>query len=204
MGDAVRKLEPHAGLGYNCGLMDLVELTNGLRRLLLPPPQGQGQGQGQGLGGSPDTPALEALFRGYQERRQRETKALSDLSMKSVRMVAWLTWKDRAMSRYVLPYIPLTAITFNNEVGPLVSEMPVLEWLGEKELPVTARIPWKNYPLGASRGKEEVAAAGSAAAYGTKSLAVLLILALAAAQLGHPGVLQRAEGGFRALLQMVK
>ncbi|KAI0540082.1 hypothetical protein GGR58DRAFT_511929 [Xylaria digitata] len=33
VGDAVRKLEPHAGLGYNSGVSDLVELVNRLRQL---------------------------------------------------------------------------------------------------------------------------------------------------------------------------
>lgn len=34
VGDAIRKLEPHAGLGYNGGVADLIVLANGLRRLL--------------------------------------------------------------------------------------------------------------------------------------------------------------------------
>ena len=133
VGDAVRKLEPHAGLGYNCGVTDLVVLVNGLRTLLQD-------------GRNPSTGDLESVFRAYQDACMPTTEKMSEFSERSVRSLAWLTWKDRLMAKYVLPYVPISRYMLNNTVAPLVSESPVLEWLEEKALPHAA-VPWKCHPL---------------------------------------------------------
>ncbi|KAI1103388.1 putative monooxygenase [Jackrogersella minutella] len=133
VGDARRKLESHVGLGYNCGVTDLVVLLNGPRKLLKDIE-------------SPSTPDLELLFRAYQATRANETQKEADFSMIRARLLAWPTWKHRALAKYALPYLPLDRIMVNVIVAPLVSSTPVLEWLEEKELPAS-KVPWKYHPL---------------------------------------------------------
>ncbi|KAK8110650.1 uncharacterized protein PG998_007107 [Apiospora kogelbergensis] len=141
VGDAVRKLEPHAGLGYNCGVTDLVVLINKLRKLLLCPNEDSSSSNGA----LPGTQALEGLFKSYQADRAEDTQAMSDTSMKTVRMLAWPDWKYRVLAKYALPYLPLTSIAAKTIIGPLVADTPVLEWLKEGVLPASA-MPWKHHP----------------------------------------------------------
>ncbi|KAK8066710.1 hypothetical protein PG997_013457 [Apiospora hydei] len=133
VGDAVRKLEPHAGLGYNCGVTDLVVLVNKLRRLLLEDKR-------------PSRQSLEDLFRSYQADRAKDTQALSDTSMKAVRMLAWPDWRYRVIAKYIIPYLPVPRMMVKRVIGPLVVASPVLEWLKEGALPA-AKVPWKHHPI---------------------------------------------------------
>lgn len=91
VGDAVRKLEPHAGLGYNSGVTDLVVLINGLRRL-----SSNGQARAP-----PTTEDLEALFSAYQAQRMEDTPAIVAMSERRARMCAWLGVKDWFMATLV-------------------------------------------------------------------------------------------------------
>ncbi|OTB09179.1 hypothetical protein M426DRAFT_7194 [Hypoxylon sp. CI-4A] len=133
VGDAVHKLEPHSGLGYNCGVADLVVLTNELRHMLQ-------------RDNTPSTQDLETLFQAYQAKRAKDTQMMTELAMKTPRSLAWLTWRQKFMAKYVLPYFPVQKMHINGSVGPLVSKMPVLDWLEEKALPSSGIIPWKYHP----------------------------------------------------------
>lgn len=135
VGDAVRKMEPHAGLGYNCGIMDIVALTNALRQQLV-----------KSSGDAPSTQELETLFGRYQADRAQETKQGAKLSARAIRYLAWPTWKERFMSMYAMPYLPLTRMAANNDIAPFISGAAVLEWLDEKELPPSGK-PWKHHPF---------------------------------------------------------
>ncbi|KAI0095927.1 putative monooxygenase [Daldinia grandis] len=133
--DAVRKLEPHAGLGYNSGLADVVTLVNKLRRLLE-------------TTRSPDTKTLEALFADYQEEREKEEPIVHDISMRRARAYAWLSPMDKIMTKYVVPYTNLVEYSANRIYGPVVSRAPVLDWLEEKSnAKRNARIPYAHHPI---------------------------------------------------------
>ncbi|KAI0160723.1 putative monooxygenase [Xylariaceae sp. FL1272] len=140
VGDAVRKLEPHAGLGYNAGVMDVVVLTNALRRLL--------------LDGStaPTSRTFDDLFRKYQADRQHESKKWEKFSMDGARILAWPNLKTKFIATWVLPYFPLAELNMRNNIAPLVSSSRVLDWLEERPLPASS-FPWKNHPF--SQGKEK-------------------------------------------------
>ncbi|KAK6833441.1 hypothetical protein PG987_008135 [Apiospora arundinis] len=143
VGDAVRKLEPHAGLGYNCGVTDVVVLVNKLRKLL----HINGNDDNKKTSSAhPSTQILEDLFKSYQAERADDTHALSDTSMKAIRMLAWPDWKYRMLAKYALPYIPLTSLVAKSVIGPLVAATPVLEWLKEGVLPAPS-VPWKHHPM---------------------------------------------------------
>ncbi|KAI0884044.1 FAD/NAD(P)-binding domain-containing protein [Annulohypoxylon maeteangense] len=132
--DAVRKLEPHAGLGYNSGLVDMVVLVNMLRNLLETEP-------------SPTTKELEAVFANYQKDRLGDESAVHTISIRRARQTAWLTPFNKLMCKYIAPWINLAYIGVVYIWGPVVSRVPVLEWLEEKSLAKTLQIPYKYYPL---------------------------------------------------------
>ncbi|KAI0406243.1 putative monooxygenase [Xylaria palmicola] len=140
VGDAVRKLEPHAGIGYNAGLTDLVVLVNSLRRLLQAKK-------------SPSTREFDELFRTYQAARKEDTQKMSMISMRAARVLAWPSLKYKILAKYILPYLPLRRIDINKTVGPLVAATAVFEWLDERPLP-TADIPWTRYP--ASHANQDI------------------------------------------------
>ncbi|KAI0479918.1 putative monooxygenase [Xylaria cf. heliscus] len=131
VGDAVRKLEPHIGIGYNAGVTDLVVLVNGLRRLLQ-------------VDESPSTRAFAELFATYQADRKTETQKISDLSMRMARVLAWPSFTYKILAKYALPYSPWQRIIIRYTVGPLISGTPVLEWLDERMLPASI-IPWTTH-----------------------------------------------------------
>ncbi|KAI0906416.1 hypothetical protein F4823DRAFT_607231 [Ustulina deusta] len=133
VGDAVRKLEPHAGLGYNSGVSDLVDLVNGLRRLT----------RGR-TASAVTTEDLEALFRAYQTQRMEDMPAIMEMSERRARMCAWLTTKDWLMARVLVPWLPLGTYSVNHVLGPIISRAPVLEWLYEKRLPARA-VPYVHH-----------------------------------------------------------
>ncbi|KAI0127458.1 hypothetical protein BJ170DRAFT_373101 [Xylariales sp. AK1849] len=126
VGDAVRKLEPHAGLGYNSGLADVVALANKLRTLLLDTATNKGK---------PTTAALERLFGEYQEERMEVAPMLDKISRRRAREVAWLEWKDSVMARWVQPYFPMMWLGITYIFGPIIAKSPVLDWVAEVELP---------------------------------------------------------------------
>ncbi|KAI1454178.1 FAD/NAD(P)-binding domain-containing protein [Annulohypoxylon moriforme] len=132
--DAVRKLEPHAGLGYNSGLADVVVLANKLRNLLKTDP-------------SPITKQLEAAFADYQKVRLSDESTVHTMSIRRARQTAWLTPFNRIMCKYIAPWTNFAYIGMVYIWGPVVSRVPVLEWLEEKSLAKTFRVPYKYYPL---------------------------------------------------------
>ncbi|XDG02627.1 hypothetical protein ABKA04_002242 [Annulohypoxylon sp. FPYF3050] len=132
--DAVRKLEPHAGLGYNSGLADMVVLVNKLRNLLKTDP-------------SPTTKQLEAVFADYQKDRLSDESTVHTMSIRRARQTAWLTPFNRIMCKYIGPWIHFAYIGLVYIWGPVVSRVPVLEWLEETSLPKTLKVPYKYHPL---------------------------------------------------------
>ena len=132
VGDAVRKLTPNAGWGFNCGVVDLVVLVNHLRRLLKSDP-------------NPSREDLEALFKRYQAERADDTKKTYKASAQRVRSVVWPGWVQRWLAWYILPYFDLGKLDWTMTGRPLMRDSPVLEWLEEKHLP-SHRIKYKYYP----------------------------------------------------------
>ncbi|KAI1654009.1 putative monooxygenase [Daldinia decipiens] len=132
--DAIRKLEPHAGLGYNSGLADVVVLVNKLRRLLE-------------TTRSPDTKALEALFANYQEERGKEEPIVHAMSMRRARSYAWLSPMDKIMTKYIIPYTNFGIYSTNRIYGPVVSRAPILDWLEEKSNTKNVQIPYVHHPI---------------------------------------------------------
>ena len=130
VGDAVRKMEPHAGLGYNCGVSDVTALANGLWRLL----------QSRD-GEAPTTAALEKVFAAYTAQRAEDTALAADMSEKYIRFLAWPTPTHRFVAKYLMPYLPLTKWNYDFKLAPFIERAPLLEALGAptKHSPVSPR-----------------------------------------------------------------
>ncbi|KAI1308840.1 hypothetical protein F5Y03DRAFT_404651 [Xylaria venustula] len=84
VGDSVRKLEPHEGLGYNSGLSDLVDLINRLRRLT-----------GANTASPVVTADLESVFRAYQTQCMKDMPTIIDIFL----------WPYLPLSTYGIKYI---------------------------------------------------------------------------------------------------
>ena len=160
VGDAVRKLEPHAGLGYNTGVSDLVDLANRLQKLTL---------EKRSSSQAATTADLEAVFGAYQTERIEDTPAIISMSERRARMCAWLTTKDWFMARIVFPWLPIGVWSVNRILGPMISRTPVLDWLSEKHLPARA-MPYVHHP---QPGVKEAVKYGEAPAPSTSRLPVL-------------------------------
>ncbi|KAI1377088.1 FAD/NAD(P)-binding domain-containing protein [Hypoxylon crocopeplum] len=134
VGDAVRKLEPHAGLGYNSGLVDVVVLVNTLRRLLQ-------------TDASPSTEALEAAFADFQKERMQDEPTIDKMSRRRARMMAWLSPMNKIMAKYIGPWTNLAYWSLTYVFAPVVSRVPVLEWVEENNHPKTMRVPYVHHPI---------------------------------------------------------
>ncbi|KAI0847205.1 putative monooxygenase [Daldinia vernicosa] len=168
--DAIRKLEPHAGLGYNSGVADVVVLVNKLRRLLQ-------------TTRSPDTKALEALFADYQEERKKEEPMIQDMSIRRARLCAWLSPMDKIMAKYIIPYTNFAVYSTTHKYGPVVSRAPILDWLEEKSNnPKNVRIPYVHHPI--INGEKPKNALSRNHSYYSLSAFVGMITAAALAALG--------------------
>ncbi|KAI2463400.1 FAD/NAD(P)-binding domain-containing protein [Annulohypoxylon bovei var. microspora] len=132
--DAVRKLEPHAGLGYNSGLADMVVLVNKLRNLLK-------------TEASPTTKDLEAVFADYQKDRLGDESIVHTMSIRRARQTAWLTPFNKIMCKYIGPWIRFSYVGLVYIWAPVVSRVPVLEWLEETSLSKTVQVPYTHFPL---------------------------------------------------------
>jgi 2-polyprenyl-6-methoxyphenol hydroxylase-like FAD-dependent oxidoreductase len=143
VGDAVRKLDPHGGLGYNSGVGDIVELVNRLRRLLLSTEISQ---HGQALAVVPTADKLRAVFEEYESTRKRDEPAVHLASRQIARSSAWLNWGHQIMATWLMRYLPIGRWMLDYLIAPVVARVPVLEWLEEAELPQGAS-PWVHHPL---------------------------------------------------------
>ncbi|KAF3058940.1 putative monooxygenase [Daldinia childiae] len=167
--DAIRKLEPHAGLGYNSGLADVVVLVNKLRRLLE-------------TTRSPDTKALEAVFADYQEERKKDEPIVHDMSMRRARAYAWLSPMDKIMTKYIIPYTSFGVYSTNRIYGPVVSRAPVLDWLEEKSDTKNLKIPYAHHPI--VKGKKSKNALSRNHSYYNPSAYIGVVIAAALTGVG--------------------
>jgi 2-polyprenyl-6-methoxyphenol hydroxylase-like FAD-dependent oxidoreductase len=143
VGDAVRKLDPHGGLGYNSGVGDVVELVNRLRRLLRSTQSSQNQ---HALGVLPTAAELQAVFDEYERTRKRDGPPVDLVSRQIARSSVWLNFGHRLISTWAMRFFPVARWMLDYLVAPVVARVPVLEWLDETELRHGAS-PWAHHPL---------------------------------------------------------
>lgn len=134
VGDAVRKVEPHAGLGFNQGMTDIVTIANNLYALL------------KSSDSIPSTKDLEKSFDDYQKERLRTMPTIERLCRRRSRQVAWPDSWYRVYATWILPYFPVAALGLKYVIGPIIANTPVLDWAEESGLPKHA-VPYKRHGL---------------------------------------------------------
>ncbi|KAH7009134.1 uncharacterized protein B0I36DRAFT_258143 [Microdochium trichocladiopsis] len=123
VGDAVRKLDPRTGMGYNEGVIDLVVLINGIRGtsgVLSPRKVG------------PTIASLGKTFQDYEKTRTKHVSTVMGISKTFARASAWLSWKDMVMARYLQPYLRLTDLCVAFILDPMIRASPLLN--GTREI----------------------------------------------------------------------
>ncbi|KAI1099341.1 FAD/NAD(P)-binding domain-containing protein [Jackrogersella minutella] len=163
--DAVRKLEPHAGLGYNSGLIDVVVLVNKLRRLLQTET-------------SPSTKSLEAVFADYEMERKNNESIIHTMSIRRARQLAWLSPVNKIISKYIAPWTHLSYYSLLYIYAPLVARIPVLEWLEENSLSKTLQVPYKYHPVLNGTGIEKPSSRGYDLSTYSKAIALAALAAV--------------------------
>jgi 2-polyprenyl-6-methoxyphenol hydroxylase-like FAD-dependent oxidoreductase len=136
-GDSCHKFTPHAGLGYNSGVQDVVVLVNVLQKTL---------GSKQQLqGGQEDvtTEQIAEAFRAYQDLRMPFAKADSFVSAAFARLQSWANWAFYIMARYVFPLWIWDYMLYNHVSPAGIKHAAILEHISAEE-PFTGRIEWEN------------------------------------------------------------
>jgi 2-polyprenyl-6-methoxyphenol hydroxylase-like FAD-dependent oxidoreductase len=131
VGDAAHKVTPNLGLGYNSGVQDLVSLCNILR------PELQAAKAGEDV----SYQAIRAVFSEYQKERMDFMTKLFNISASVTRQSAWDSWFLKFMDTYVSTWFDIDWLLSRYILGPMISRIPVLNFLGEKHLR-SGLIPW--------------------------------------------------------------
>lgn len=127
VGDACHKFTPNAGMGFNSGIQDVAALGNLLHR----PVQ-----SGEKL----EVPALEVLFRRYQDSRQDDLAGLYQLSAGMTRRHARATVWQYLMAR--LMATPLAnRLIINWVAAPKIAQQLVLDYV-EVQDGFRGAVPW--------------------------------------------------------------
>ncbi|KAK1752680.1 hypothetical protein QBC47DRAFT_389083 [Echria macrotheca] len=136
LGDAVHKMTPNVGFGFNNGIMSAVALTNGLRKLLLVTNK-----KDEGI---ISTQALQGVFADWERLRKPQAKKAVELSALYSRVVAWDNLFYRVVDRYITPRLDGDVLLLKTLTSPLVQEGLVLDFVAEthfKEGPKRWKIP---------------------------------------------------------------
>ncbi|KAK3328538.1 hypothetical protein B0T19DRAFT_371760 [Cercophora scortea] len=130
VGDAINKQAPNHGHGWNCGVQDVVVLTNLLSRL-----------------GTSKTvlkaEELHAVFGEYHDLRYGLAKKCQDVSAAVIRGQTWDSWTSWLVDRYFVPWTGLGKQVYGSVLAPVISAGNLLDFLDEGETP-KGSIPWKH------------------------------------------------------------
>ncbi|KAL7914936.1 hypothetical protein GGI35DRAFT_435620 [Trichoderma velutinum] len=130
-GDAIHKVCPNAGQGYQTGLQDVVSLVNNLRKLVVSSEPSM----------DPSVSALEAMYKSYQSQRWGPLSHDTFMSRQLTRLHAWANVWYFLLSRYVL--LPHFMDYIMNEwlQAPATSKALAFNFLDAEE-PFQGQVPW--------------------------------------------------------------
>ncbi|KAF3003261.1 hypothetical protein E8E14_002891 [Neopestalotiopsis sp. 37M] len=134
VGDAVRKVEPHAGAGFNSGLADIITIANKLYALLNKKAVEEEKEKEEGCSG-PTTAELESIFQEYQRERLQLMPTIDKLCRRRARQVTWTSWKYRIYATYIVKHKAVVKLGMKYVLAPIFRDAPVLAWLPEHNLP---------------------------------------------------------------------
>lgn len=123
VGDAVHKMTPNLGLGFNMAALDVVSVTNYLRWELLKAHGAEG----------PSTAALsDNVFGPYQKERYKNAFDTMDISGTALRVAAWYKPVAKVVDKYIMPVINGDEILLKLMVVPMLLDGVVLDFVEEK------------------------------------------------------------------------
>lgn len=130
-GDAIHKVCPNAGLGYQTGLQDVVSLVNNLRQLVVSSEPSMG----------PSVSALEAMYKSYQSQRWDPLSHDALVSGHITRIHAWANVWYYLLGRIVL--VPHFMDYLMNEwlLAPATSKALAFNFVDAEE-PFEGQVPW--------------------------------------------------------------
>lgn len=137
-GDACHKFTPNAGLGFNNGVQDVVQLCNDLRQTVALAPER-----------CPSTMALEEIFQHYQVVRMKLLQPEFVRSARLTRMHAWGSTFYYLMARYILTPRFVEVFMLNYLVPQTIKHSLVLDYVPAEE-PLRGSVSW-TYPMKASQ-----------------------------------------------------
>ncbi|PKK42758.1 hypothetical protein CI102_13005 [Trichoderma harzianum] len=130
-GDAIHKVCPNAGLGYQTGVQDVVSLVNILRQLVVPSEPSMGL----------SVSALEAVYKSYQSQRWDPLSHDALISGHVTRIHAWANVWYYLLGRIVL--VPHFMDYLMNDwlQAPATSKALAFNFLDAEE-PFEGQVPW--------------------------------------------------------------
>ncbi|KAM0258700.1 hypothetical protein ACHAQJ_003708 [Trichoderma viride] len=130
-GDAIHKVCPNAGLGYQNGIQDVVSLVNHLRPLV----------SSSGPSGRPNVSSLEIMYESYKKQRWEALIQDSTVSAHVTRIHAWANIWYYLVARFIMTLNVLDNINANWVMAPRVSKALAFNFLDAEE-PYVGRIAW--------------------------------------------------------------
>ncbi|KAK5657322.1 hypothetical protein OQA88_3386 [Cercophora sp. LCS_1] len=123
VGDAVHKMTPNLGLGYNMAVQGVTLLTNFLRRELLTT---------NGSEGLSTAVLNDKVFAPYQKERYKNAYAATDVSGTALRVAAWYKPLAKVVDKYIMPLINGDELLLKLLVLPILLDGVVLDFVEEK------------------------------------------------------------------------
>ncbi|RAL14482.1 FAD-dependent oxidoreductase [Aspergillus homomorphus CBS 101889] len=130
VGDSIHKMTPNAGQGGNCALESAASLANCLKEML----------DGDEAAGSTSASSLDDHLRRWQQARQTRAKKITEISNTVTRLEAGASFKDRILSRTLLPYINgylLKGVAKLYATGEVIDFLPLPEKASSCTMPYT-------------------------------------------------------------------
>ncbi|ETS84603.1 hypothetical protein PFICI_02628 [Pestalotiopsis fici W106-1] len=134
VGDAANKQTPNIGQGWNCGVQDVVVLTNELRRLV-----------NNGTSADIREDDLRKLFETYRDTRQPDIEACVGIAAGATRAVTWDTWLTWLKDRLLSPWTGGGRNEFRQAIGSMISKGQILDFIA-KEDDLSGLVPWQHAP----------------------------------------------------------
>ncbi|PTB69404.1 FAD/NAD(P)-binding domain-containing protein [Trichoderma citrinoviride] len=131
VGDAIHKVCPNAGLGYQSGIQDVVSLVNNLRQLLASP----------GASRNPSVAELEAMYTSYRAQRWDDLAIDASVSAHATRIQAWASWWYYVLGRYLTVPSFVDYIIANWVQAPVWRKRLAFDFLDAEE-PFVGRVAW--------------------------------------------------------------
>lgn len=131
VGDAGNKQTPNIGQGWNCGVQDIVILSNKLRESL------------DNNSGSIGEHHLQNAFEAYREARRPHLEACISIAAGATRAATWDTWSTWIKDRLLGPWLGDSRDEFRQAIGTMISKGQILDFVAKRDK-LSGLVPWQH------------------------------------------------------------